>query len=129
MGLNWTDCSRCVTISWHCAKTVFARQTAEATYRLKIGCWCQSNVHSHPISGLLNSRILCTSFVSQYSHSSHGQCPKRHLTHSHWIPVSHSNRPPTHKFRVYKQLFKNNCLNYNCSKNNHICSCLKIFSL
>ena len=33
------------------------------------------------------------------SHSTHRQCLERRLAHSYWMPVSHSNGPPTYTLR------------------------------
>ena len=44
---------------------------------------------------LFGSWVLCISLVLQCSHSPHQQCLERRLVHSHWIPASHSNGPPT----------------------------------
>ena len=52
-------------------------------------------MHSHLVSGLLNSWVLCASMVSQCSHSPHRQCLKQCLVHSYWMPASYSNEPPT----------------------------------
>ena len=49
--------------------------------------WARDGVlnttHSHLVSSLLNSRVLCTNLVSQCTHSPHRQRPAQHLAHSH----------------------------------------------
>ena len=52
-------------------------------------------MHSHLVSSLLSSWVLCTSLMSQCSHLPHRQCLERCLAHSYWMPASHSNGPPT----------------------------------
>ena len=39
--------------------------------------------------------MLRASLVLQCSHSPHRQCFERRLTHSHWMPASHSNKTLT----------------------------------
>ena len=44
---------------------------------------------------LVYSTAEYSSLVLQCSHSSHRQYLEQRLAHSHWMPASHSNRPPT----------------------------------
>ena len=50
-------------------KTIFARYTAEATCRIRMGCWCQNTAHSCPIFGLLNSLHNCSSVWCSSAHT------------------------------------------------------------
>ena len=38
--------------------------------------------------------------MSQCSKLPHGQCLERRLAHSHWMPASHSNGPPTYTLSI-----------------------------
>ena len=69
---SFTFCHHLVALR----KNIFACHNAEATCRLRMGCWCQNTAHSCPILGLLNSCVLRTSRVSQRSHSPHRQILK-----------------------------------------------------
>ena len=67
-------------------KIILACHTVEATHGLGMGCWCLNTMHSHLVSSLLNSLVLCASLVSQCSHSPHQQYLEQCLAHSHWMP-------------------------------------------
>ena len=76
----WVKLDRLLTFCHHlvalCKKNIFIHYTAEETFRLWMGCWCQNTAHIYHIFGLLNSWVLHTSLVLQHSHSPHRQCPE-----------------------------------------------------
>ena len=66
LGVNWTITHVSSRSGGIGQKTIFTGHTAKAVCRLRMGCWCQNIAHSFFVSGLLNSRVLCTR-----AHTSH----------------------------------------------------------
>ena len=51
------------------------------------------------LSLVYSTAEYCAPVWSHRSHLPHRQCLERRLAHSHWMPESHSNGPPTYTFK------------------------------
>ena len=68
----WIKLSRSLTFCrylGHCAKIYLFTCTFGITWRLGMGCWCQSIAYSCPVSVVIDSFVLRANLVLQRKHS------------------------------------------------------------
>jgi len=66
----------------------YSRRALEAACWLRLGCWSNNVVNSHPSLGAFNRRVLLSCLVAQCSYPPYRPCHQRRLANCDWMPAS-----------------------------------------